>query len=130
MSSRSACPQPIRSPVYNGPDMKPLEGKVAIITGAGRLRGIGRATAVALAGEGADLVITGTGRDPSTFPEDEKSAGWLGIESTAAQVREQGRRCLAITANATASTDAERVAAAALAEFGRIDIVVNNAAVA
>jgi 3-oxoacyl-[acyl-carrier protein] reductase len=110
--------------------MQPLEGKVAIITGAGRLRGIGRATAVALAGEGADIVVTGTGRDPSTFPEDEKSAGWRGIESTAAQVREQGRRCLALTANAAAGADAARVAAAALAEFGRIDILVNNAAVA
>ena len=53
--------------------MKPLEGKVAIITGAGRLRGIGRAPAVALAADGADIVVTGTGRDPSTFPEDEKA---------------------------------------------------------
>ena len=40
------------------------------------------ATAVALAAEGADVVITGTGRDPSTFPEDEKAAAWRGIESS------------------------------------------------
>jgi 3-oxoacyl-[acyl-carrier protein] reductase len=109
--------------------MKPLEGKVAIITGAGRLRGIGRATAVAMAGDGADIVVTGTGRDPSTFPDDEKAAGWRGIESTAAQVREQGRRCLTMVADASSASDAERTAKAALAEFGRIDIVVNNAAV-
>jgi 3-oxoacyl-[acyl-carrier protein] reductase/meso-butanediol dehydrogenase/(S,S)-butanediol dehydrogenase/diacetyl reductase len=109
--------------------MKPLQDKVAIITGAGRLRGIGRAAAVALAADGADVVVTGTGRDPSTFPEDEKSAGWRGIESTAAEVREQGRRCLALQADASSSADAERVASAALAEFGRIDILVNNAAV-
>jgi len=38
-----------------------LDGKVAIVTGAGRLRGIGRATAVLLAGEGADVVVTGHG---------------------------------------------------------------------
>lgn len=110
--------------------MKPLEDKVAIITGAARLRGIGRAAAVALAGLGADVVITGTARDPATFPDDEKSTGWRGAESTAAQVREQGRRALALTADASSGADAERVAAAALAEFGRIDFVVNNAAVA
>src|SRR5437764_1529064 len=109
--------------------MKPLEGKVAIITGAGRLRGIGRATAVALAADGADVVVTGTSRDPSTFPDDEKAAGWRGIESTAAQVREQGRRCLALPADAASGADTSRVAERALAEFGRIDILVNNAAV-
>ena len=43
----------------------PLAGKVAVVTGAGRLRGIGRATAVALAGMGADIAVTGTGRDPA-----------------------------------------------------------------
>ena len=46
-----------------------LAGKVAIVTGAGRLRGIGRATAGALAGLGADVAVTGTGRDPSRFPD-------------------------------------------------------------
>ena len=51
-----------------------LDGKVAVVTGAGRLRGIGRATAVALAELGADVVVTGTGRDPSSYPEDEKKA--------------------------------------------------------
>jgi 3-oxoacyl-[acyl-carrier protein] reductase/meso-butanediol dehydrogenase/(S,S)-butanediol dehydrogenase/diacetyl reductase len=110
--------------------MKPLEGKVAIITGAGRLRGIGRAAAVALAADGADIVVTGTGRDPSTFPPDEQAAGWRGIESTAAQVREQGRRCVPLQADATSAADAARVVSAATAEFGRVDILVNNAAVA
>ena len=46
--------------------MGELNGKVAIVTGAGRLRGIGRAAAVALAKLGADIVITGTGRNPET----------------------------------------------------------------
>ncbi len=110
--------------------MKPLEGKVAIITGGARLRGIGRAAAVSLAEMGVDVVVTGTARDPATFPEDERSAGWPGVEGTAAQVREHGRRALALTADASSAADAERVASATLAEFGRIDILVNNAAMA
>ena len=49
--------------------MGELKDKVAIVTGAGRLRGIGRSVALALAKAGADLVITGTGRLPETFPD-------------------------------------------------------------
>ena len=48
--------------------MGELKGKVAIITGAGRLRSIGLETSMALARLGADIVVTGTGRDPDTFP--------------------------------------------------------------
>ena len=69
--------------------MPELDGKVAIITGAGRLRGIGRATAVHLARLGADLLVTGTTRDPATFPPDEREVGWRDIESTAEQVHAQ-----------------------------------------
>lgn len=109
--------------------MKPLNGKVGIVTGAGRLRGIGRASALALAELGADVVITGTGRDPATFPDDEKAAGWKDIESTADQIRELGTRALPLVADATSAADAQRVADAAVREFGRIDFLVNNAAV-
>jgi NAD(P)-dependent dehydrogenase (short-subunit alcohol dehydrogenase family) len=109
--------------------MKPLADKVAIVTGAARLRGIGRATAVALSSLGADLVVTGTPRDPASFPVDEKAAGWLGLESTAAQVREHGTRALAVVADVTSSVDAGAVVTAAMESFGRIDILVNNAAV-
>ena len=57
--------------------MTVLNGKVAIVTGGGRLRGIGRGTAVALAKLGASVVVTGTGRDSLSYPPDEKSTGWL-----------------------------------------------------
>ena len=74
-----------------------LDGRVAVVTGAGRLRGIGRATALALAALGADVVVTGTGRDPATYPEDEKKAGWRDVESTAEQIRALGRKALTWT---------------------------------
>ena len=74
--------------------MGELSGKVAIVTGAGRLRGIGRAAAVALARMGADVAITGTGRDPASFPEDEKAIGWKDVESTADQIWAEGARAL------------------------------------
>src|SRR5215510_913353 len=107
-----------------------LDGKVAIVTGAGRLRGIGRTTALALADYGADVVVTGTGRDPAKFPADEKAIGWRDIDSTAEQVRERGRRCLPIVADVASSADVKRTVAATLQEFGRVDILVNNSAFA
>jgi 3-oxoacyl-[acyl-carrier protein] reductase/meso-butanediol dehydrogenase/(S,S)-butanediol dehydrogenase/diacetyl reductase len=53
---------------WKGRIMSVLDGRVAVVTGAGRLRGIGRATAVGLAEMGADVVVTGTGRDPASYP--------------------------------------------------------------
>ena len=108
--------------------MGELDGKVAIITGAGRLRGIGRACAVALAKLGCDVVPTGTGRAPESFPPDEQAAGWRDVESTAEQVREQGRRALPVVGDVTKAADIDRMVAETLAEFGRVDILINNAA--
>ena len=107
---------------------KELAGKVAIVTGAGRLRGIGRASAVRLAEMGADVVITGTGRDPEAFPDDEKEIGWRDIESVADQVREQGQRALPLVVDVSSSEEVDKMVADTLNEFGRIDILINNAA--
>ena len=57
-------------------ELSGLEDKVAVITGAGRRRSIGRSVALELAKAGCDIVITGTDRDPSTFPDDEKAVKW------------------------------------------------------
>ena len=110
--------------------MGELDGKVAIVTGAGRLRGIGRAACVALAKLGADIVPTGTGRDPSRFPDDEKAVGWKDIESTAEQVRALGRRALPLVVDVSDAESVADMAARTVREFGRIDIAVNNAAYA
>ena len=107
-----------------------LTGKVAFVTGAGRLRGIGRAAAVALARRGADVAISGTGRDPATFPDDEKAVGWCDVESTAEQVREHGRRALPLVFDVIDADAVEAAVARCVAELGRVDILINNAAVA
>ncbi|MFA7297351.1 MAG: SDR family oxidoreductase [Dehalococcoidia bacterium] len=103
-------------------------GKVAIVTGAGRMRGIGRMVAVELARAGCDVVLTGTGRSPDRYPEDEQAAGWRDIESVADEVRALGRRALPLVASVAEEAEVDRVLAATLAEFGRADFLVNNAA--
>ena len=102
-------------------------GKVALITGAGRMRGIGRATAMAFAGEGANVTVTGTGRSPETFPPDELEAGWQDIDSVAQQVRDLGCGALPLVADVTRGEQVQAVVDRTLAEFGRIDFLVNNA---
>lgn len=88
-----------------------LDGKVAIVTGAGQ--GIGRGIALALAKEGAAVVIA---------EMNEEAAG-----STASEIKELGMKALAITCNVRKRQDVEAVVAAAVDEFGTIDILVNNA---
>ena len=105
-----------------------LDGRVALVTGAGRLRGIGRATALALAQLGADVVVTGTGRDPATYPDDEKTAGWRDVESTAEQIRASGRKALTWTGDVSQAGSVERLVDQVMNGFGRLDVLVNNAA--
>ena len=109
--------------------MGELDGKVAIVTGAGRLRGIGRGAAVAFAKLGADVVVTGTGRDPSAFPPDEKAVGWRDIESSAEQVRALGTRALPLVTDVASIDGVQAMVDRTLEEFGRIDILVNDAGI-
>ena len=88
-----------------------LDGKVAIVTGAGR--GIGRAIAEAFAEVGADVVCAARTAEQ--------------IEDTAATVRQFGRRAVAVPCDVTERAQLEHVVATARRELGRIDVVVNNA---
>jgi 3-oxoacyl-[acyl-carrier protein] reductase len=104
-----------------------FEGKVAVVTGAGRMRSIGRPIAVELARAGCDVVLTGTGRDPERYPDDEKAAGWRDIESVADEIRALGRRATAVVSDVSDADAVESLADTVLAEHGRVDIIVNNA---
>ena len=107
-----------------------LEGKVAVVTGAGRMRSIGRPIAVELARAGCDIVLTGTGRSPDRYPDDERAADWRDIESVADEVRSLGRRAEAVVSNVADAAAVDALVAGTLAQFGRVDIVVNNAGAA
>jgi len=107
-----------------------LEGKVAIVTGAGRMRSIGRPIAVELARAGCDVVLTGTGRPPERYPGDEKAAGWRDIDSVADEVVALGRRALAVVNDVSDPDAVDALADQVMSEMGRVDIVVNNAGAA
>jgi 3-oxoacyl-[acyl-carrier protein] reductase len=107
-----------------------LDGKVAVVTGAGRMRSIGRTAAVELARAGCDVVVTGTGRSPNRYPDEEQTAGWRDIDSVADEVRSLGRRALAVVSSVTDFDAITSLADQVVDEFGRVDIVVNNAGAA
>src|SRR5687767_12858087 len=107
--------------------MGTLDGKVALITGAGGMKGIGRATALKLAAQGADLVLSDVKRAPANLPPQEVAAGWRSIESVAEEVEALGRRCHRIWCDLTKSAEIQAMAKEAAAHFGHIDILVNNA---
>jgi NAD(P)-dependent dehydrogenase (short-subunit alcohol dehydrogenase family) len=107
-----------------------LAGKVAVVTGAGRMRSIGRQIAVAYADAGCDVVLTGTGRPPERYPEHEQAVGWRDIESVADEIRERGRRVLPVVSDVADLDAVQALADQVMAEFGRVDFLVNNAAAA
>jgi NAD(P)-dependent dehydrogenase (short-subunit alcohol dehydrogenase family) len=107
-----------------------LEGKVAVVTGAGRMRSIGRPIAVELARAGCDVVLTGTGRPTERYPDDEQAAGWRDIDSVAEEVEALGRRALPVVSDVGDPAAVEALADRVEAEMGRVDIVVNNAGAA
>ena len=88
-----------------------LENKVTLITGASR--GIGRATALAFAKAGSDIILT------SRKVED--------LEKVASEIRGEGRRALVINAHLGKMEDVKKVADTAKAAFGKVDILINNA---
>ncbi len=88
-----------------------MTDRVAVVTGGSR--GLGREMALAFADHGADVVIA--------------SRKLENCETVAEEVRSRGRRALAIAYHAASWSDAERLADAAYAEFGTVDVLVNNA---
>ena len=107
-----------------------IEGKVAVVTGAGRMRSIGREIAKAFGAAGASVVVTGTGRSPDRYPDDERAAGWRDIDSVAEEIEAAGGRALPVVSDVADDDAVRALLARILDEYGRVDFVVNNAAAA
>jgi len=90
-----------------------LDGKVAIVTGAGR--GLGKASAIEMAREGASLVILS--RTP------------VELRETAGRIKDLGGKVLSLRADVSKPKDVEKVVHQTLSRFEKIDILMNNAAV-
>jgi 3-oxoacyl-[acyl-carrier protein] reductase len=109
-----------------------FDGKVVLVTGCGRVRGVGRAISVAFARAGADIVATdiaieGT-RNENEEGLEEIRLGWKGLESLAKEIQDLGRRVLTLVGDVSRAADAEHFVSEALARFGHVDVLVNNAA--
>jgi citronellol/citronellal dehydrogenase len=106
--TRSSAPSPsYRSPLRSDANA----GRVALVSGGGT--GIGRATALELAGSGAKIVVCGRRRSP--------------LDRVADEVQALGAEALAVAADLREDGSAPRVVAAALERFGHVDVLVNNA---
>ena len=103
--------------------MKNLKGKSAIVIGAANKKSMGRAVAVQLAADGADVAIVDIAAKPeSIWPGDE---GWLGLEDVAEEIKAQGQEALIIEADVSNSNDVDAIVSKTMERFGKIDILVN-----
>ena len=101
--------------------MEELEGKVALVTGASR--GVGAATAVALAQAGCDVACAAR----STRESPQRTAGT--IDETVARIEATGRRAVAMPTNLAIDDEVEAMVDRTVEHFGRLDVLVNNAAI-
>jgi 3-oxoacyl-[acyl-carrier protein] reductase len=92
-----------------------LEGKLALVTGASMPKGIGRAAALAIARDGADVVVTGFNNMD-------------GVKAVAEEIRAMGRKSLAVRMNGRDYLDVQKAFSTIKNEMGSVDILVNNAA--
>ena len=88
-----------------------LKGKIAVITGGSD--GIGRATAVVLAREGAKVVICARGKEK--------------LDQTVAEIRKEGGEVLAVQADVTSDADVNRLFDETIKQYGGVDLLLNNA---
>ena len=100
-----------------------LNGKVALVTGAGGKNGIGRAIATRLAKEGADVAVNDIAEQPYTTDQ----ADWQGLPDLVREIEAMGRRAISVVADVGDADQVHQMVGQTVAHFGKIDILVNNA---
>lgn len=109
---------------------KPLEQRqkrVALITGASGMRGIGRAIALRFVRDGLDVALVDIERPRSQIPDAEQAAGWRGIESVRDEVIALGGRAICIYADISDAAQVTGLCEGTIRELGQIDVLVNSA---
>jgi NAD(P)-dependent dehydrogenase (short-subunit alcohol dehydrogenase family) len=119
-------------PDRDGPELdgRDLHGRVALVTGAGGQRGVGRATALKLAQRGADVAITDVNRAAAeAAPGDSRQpeSDWRGLDDVADEVRELGRECWVHHCDLSVAAEVEQLVQDVVEQRGHVDILVNNA---
>ena len=107
--------------------MYDLNGKVAVVTGAGGRHGIGRSIATRLAREGADVVVTDIPASATAIRAEDQADGWEGLPSVVKEIEAEGRQALGIFSDVSDSAQVDDMVKQVLDRFGKIDILVNNA---
>ena len=100
-----------------------LDGQVALVTGAGGRDGIGRAIAVRLAQEGADVVVNDIEDNPR------ERSDWGGLSETVREIESLGRKSRGFVADVSAADQVDDMVRTTVEAFGSIDILVNNAGI-
>ena len=100
-----------------------LNGKVALVTGAGGKNGIGRAIATRLAREGADVAVN----DITEHPYAADQSDWQGLPDVVREIEAMGRRAISVVADVADAAQVKEMVDQTVAHFGKVDILVNNA---
>lgn len=100
-----------------------LDGKVALVTGAGGRNGIGRAIALRMAKEGADVAVNDIVEHPYTNDD----VGWGGLPNVTVEIEAMNRRAISVVADVSDAKQVEEMVDKVVSHFGKIDILVNNA---
>lgn len=100
-----------------------LNGKVALVTGAGGRNGIGRAIAKRLAKEGVDVAVNDIAEHPYAADDTE----WRGLPDVVREIEATGQRAISVVADVSDAGQVSEMVYKIVAHFGKIDILVNNA---
>jgi len=106
-----------------------LVGKVAVITGSGRRRGLGEAMARRLAAEGCSVVLTDLGQSPGEHMPETAIGTNVEMQAIVGEINESGGKAVSATCNVLQADEVSAVAQHAVDTFGALDIWVNNAGI-